>query len=248
MTEKLRTAAQKETDEIKLQYLELEIKRSRLALRELELQYQEELNKLEAQKIMEEDRWNIYNIQPSTVPLDVQTTGITPPPGPVEELYTTVTQRFSSLVESGTPEDGDQETPGLPAAYCGLSGMQWSAIRAEAEKLWNDESILKPAAEPCGHRLEGLIYEKDFVCATDKFNFNDYNEKEIDERILNATGCPQAGKRRKLWNDKDSKELETLYTTVSNIPIPVPLPEIAYQPSAKPDPWENCWRKSPGEI
>ena len=87
MTEKLRTPAQKETDEIKLQYLELEIKRSRLALRELELQYQEELNKLEAQKIMEEDRWNIYNIQPSTVPLDVQTTGITPPPGPVEELY-----------------------------------------------------------------------------------------------------------------------------------------------------------------
>lgn len=115
--DKVRTAGDRERDDIRLKQLEVNVMKARLDLQDLELQYTEFRDKLEVTKIMESDAYSQYQFAPFFL------------------------------------------------------AQSWA--------------VIPPAPSANGD----------------------------------------------IWNDKDAKNLETLYTTVSNTPIPVPLPEIAYKPS-----------------
>jgi len=216
--DKVRTAVDRERDDITLKQLEVNVMKARLDLRDLELQYTEFRDKLEVQRIMEDDAYNRYNVMPTLDPPDAQATNVAPPPPEnIQELYTTISARLSTIAESGIPH-GLCMIPVTPPGFKTLVPLPFN------------EDILKPEGH-VGHRHKGLEYS---IKDNPGSYVSDINSKEIDDFLQTVTlGKDQPSANTEVpWNDADNKELVGLYTTVSPTPIPVPLPEIAYQPSA----------------
>lgn len=142
-----RTQVERERDDIALKQLELDIKKARLNLQELELNYTELQGKLEVRRIMEDDKYNHYNVVPCPVEPDAEETSITPPPGPVEELYTTVGARLSTIADTGIPHEFCP-IPVTPPGFKTLVPLPFS------------EDILKPIDNEPGHKHKGLEYDQ----------------------------------------------------------------------------------------
>ena len=143
--DKVRTAVDRERDDITLKQLEVNIMKARLDLRDLELQYTEFRDKLEVQRIMEDDAYNRYNVMPTLDPPDAQATNVAPPPPEnIQELYTTISARLSTIAESGIPH-GLCMIPVTPPGFKTLVPLPFN------------EDILKPEGH-VGHRHKGISY------------------------------------------------------------------------------------------
>ena len=143
--DKVRTAVDRERDDITLKQLEVNIMKARLDLRDLELQYTEFRDKLEVQRIMEDDAYNRYNVMPTLDPPDAQATNVAPPPPEnIQELYTTISARLSTIAESGIPH-GLCMIPVTPPGFKTLVPLPFN------------EDILKPEGS-VGHRHKGISY------------------------------------------------------------------------------------------